>query len=49
MGMLDRPFSSPDTFISDGGMETDLIFHEGAEMPMFASFASTVLRLHSGP
>ncbi|ABR64930.1 homocysteine S-methyltransferase [Sinorhizobium medicae] len=38
MGILDRLFSSPDPFISDGGMETDLIFHEGAEMPLFASF-----------
>lgn len=38
MGMLDRLFSSSDAFISDGGMETDLIFHEGAEMPLFASF-----------
>ncbi|WP_313614102.1 homocysteine S-methyltransferase family protein [Agrobacterium sp.] len=38
MGMLDRLFSSPDAFISDGGMETDLIFHEGAELPLFVSF-----------
>lgn len=38
MGILDRLFSSPAPFISDGGMETDLIFHEGAEMPLFASF-----------
>lgn len=38
MGILDRLLSSPYPFISDGGMETDLIFHEGAEMPLFASF-----------
>jgi S-methylmethionine-dependent homocysteine/selenocysteine methylase len=38
MAMLDRLLSSPEPFISDGGMETDLIFHEGAEMPLFASF-----------
>ena len=38
MGILDRLFSSPEPFISDGGLETDLIFHEGAEMPLFASF-----------
>ena len=38
MGMLDRLLSSPEAFISDGGMETDLIFHDGAEMPLFASF-----------
>ena len=38
MDMLDRLFSSPDAFISDGGLETDLIFHKGAEMPLFASF-----------
>lgn len=38
MGMFDRLFSSPDAFISDSGMETDLIFHESAELPLFASF-----------
>jgi homocysteine S-methyltransferase len=26
------------TFITDGGMETVLIFHEGLELPDFASF-----------
>ena len=26
------------TFITDGGMETVLIFHEGLELPAFASF-----------
>jgi S-methylmethionine-dependent homocysteine/selenocysteine methylase len=38
MGMLDRLLSSSNPFISDGGMETDLIFHEGADLPQFASF-----------
>ena len=32
------PFSRRGTFLSDGGMETALIFHEGAELPHFASF-----------
>jgi len=27
-----------ETFITDGGMETTLIFHEGIELPYFASF-----------
>ena len=26
------------TFLSDGGMETTLIFHEGIDLPLFASF-----------
>lgn len=38
MGVLDRLLSSSDPFLSDGGMETDLIFHEGADLPLFASF-----------
>jgi S-methylmethionine-dependent homocysteine/selenocysteine methylase len=38
MSVLDRLFASPSPFLSDGGMETDLIFHEGAELPQFASF-----------
>jgi homocysteine S-methyltransferase len=25
-------------FLTDGGLETDLIFNEGFEMPLFASF-----------
>ena len=25
-------------FLSDGGMETTLIFHEGVDLPHFASF-----------
>ena len=25
-------------FLTDGGLETDLIFHEAFEMPLFASF-----------
>lgn len=38
MGILDRLLSSSDPFLSDGGLETDLIFHEGADLPLFASF-----------
>ena len=38
MGILDRLLSSSVPFVSDGGMETDLIFHEGADLPLFASF-----------
>jgi homocysteine S-methyltransferase len=30
--------SSSDVLLSDSGMETDLIFHEGFELPLFASF-----------
>ncbi len=32
------PQLAGDIFLSDGGMETTLIFHEGAELPHFASF-----------
>ncbi|MCI0601307.1 MAG: homocysteine S-methyltransferase family protein [Beijerinckiaceae bacterium] len=32
------PQLSRGTFLSDGGMETTLIFHEGVELPHFASF-----------
>jgi S-methylmethionine-dependent homocysteine/selenocysteine methylase len=32
------PQLSGDLFITDGGMETTLIFHEGWELPEFASF-----------
>lgn len=38
MTMLDRLISSVRPFVSDGGMETDLIFHQGADLPLFASF-----------
>ncbi len=38
MNVLDSLFASPSPFLSDGGMETDLIFHEGADLPQFASF-----------
>lgn len=38
MGMLDRFLSSAKPFISDGGMETDLIFHDGVDLPLFAAF-----------
>jgi homocysteine S-methyltransferase len=32
------PQLAGDTFITDGGMETTLIFHQGFELPCFASF-----------
>lgn len=32
------PQLMPDLFLSDGGLETTLIFHEGVELPHFASF-----------
>ena len=38
MRALDRLLSSSAPFVSDGGMETDLIFHQGADLPLFASF-----------
>lgn len=38
MGLLDHLLSSSDPFVSDGGLETDLIFHQGADLPLFASF-----------
>lgn len=34
----DLPQLRPGLFISDGGMETTLIFHEGVDLPHFASF-----------
>ena len=33
-----RPHLAGGMFLTDGGLETDLIFHEGFEMPLFASF-----------
>lgn len=38
MSMLDRLLSSSEPFVSDGGLETDLIFHHGADLPLFAAF-----------
>jgi homocysteine S-methyltransferase len=32
------PQLSGDVFITDGGMETTLIFHEGIDLPLFAAF-----------
>jgi homocysteine S-methyltransferase len=32
------PHLSDATFVTDGGMETTLIFHEGLDLPHFASF-----------
>lgn len=34
----DLPTLSDQTFLSDSGLETDLIFHEGFDLPLFASF-----------
>ena len=34
----DLPQLKGGTFLTDGGMETTLIFHEGVELPHFASF-----------
>ena len=34
----DLPQLKPGLFVSDGGMETTLIFHEGVDLPYFASF-----------
>lgn len=34
----DLPQLKPGAFVSDGGMETTLIFHEGVDLPHFASF-----------
>ena len=32
------PQLSGDVFLTDGGIETTLIFHEGLELPYFAAF-----------
>lgn len=34
----DLPQLKGGAFLTDGGMETTLIFHEGIELPHFASF-----------
>jgi len=34
----DLPQLKPGLFVSDGGLETTLIFHEGVDLPHFASF-----------
>ena len=34
----DLPQLSGDLFLTDGGIETTLIFHEGLELPYFAAF-----------
>jgi S-methylmethionine-dependent homocysteine/selenocysteine methylase len=38
------PQSGDDVFLTDGGIETDLIFHRGFDLPLFASFV-----LHDDP
>src|SRR4051794_14419666 len=34
----DLPQMRDDVFVTDGGLETTLIFHQGLELPLFASF-----------
>lgn len=34
----DRPATANARFVTDGGMETDLIFHHGVELPEFAAY-----------
>ena len=42
LSAMSRPASLPledgRLFLTDGGMETDLIFHQGIDLPSFASF-----------
>src|ERR1051325_5602465 len=38
------PQLGDDVFLTDGGVETDLVFHRGVELPEFASFV-----LHDDP
>jgi hypothetical protein len=38
MGKLDHLFASSKPYVSDGGLETDLIFQEGGNFPLFAAF-----------
>ena len=40
------PQASTKTFITDGGLETTLIFHHGYDLPMFAAF--DILRKEEG-
>src|SRR5262245_58037266 len=40
------PQLSPDIFLTDGGIETTLIFHEGLDLPDFAAF--DLLKDHHG-
>ncbi|MET7401008.1 homocysteine S-methyltransferase family protein [Dactylosporangium sp. NPDC005572] len=42
----DLPQLGPDVFLADGGIETDLIFNKGAELPEFAAF--TLLSTEDG-
>lgn len=38
MTRLDALFSADVPFLTDGGLETDLIFNDGLELPMFSAF-----------
>jgi S-methylmethionine-dependent homocysteine/selenocysteine methylase len=35
---VDLPQLSGDVFLTDGGLETTLIFHDGRDLPEFAAF-----------
>jgi hypothetical protein len=39
------PQMSGGLFLTDGGLETTLIFHDGIDLPLFASF--DLLKSHS--
>lgn len=41
-----NPFESGRAYIADGGLETAMIFHEGFDLPLFASF--TLLETEAG-
>jgi S-methylmethionine-dependent homocysteine/selenocysteine methylase len=38
MTMLEQLLASPVPFLTDGGLETDLIFNDGCELPLFSAF-----------
>ena len=38
MTLVDLPQLSADLFITDGGLETTLVFHDGLDLPDFAAF-----------
>lgn len=40
------PHEQPRRFLTDGGLETTLVFHEGLDLPCFAAFV--LLRVEEG-
>jgi homocysteine S-methyltransferase len=46
MNLTSNDMKPTTTFLTDGGLETTLIFHEGQDLPEFASFP--LLREHNG-